>query len=709
MKNIAIIGLPNVGKTTLYNQLTISKNKVGNWAGTTTNYDKSFLKNNKEIIVYDLPGCYNLFNPVAEVNIEQATINYVQSFQPNYYINVINYDNFDANLSLTIDILSLKIPTIIIINSSEKKLKLDTYTLSNILGTKVLIGDLLDKKFINQIIEIIQKESFFTPDLKILYPKEIRKKIQDESKNTENLFQCLKYHYIHHTSIMLESKNRVIRNISLKVLNNNTQPQKTKDISNIIDLFFLNKYISLPLFFIVIYLLFKISIGLGGIFQDLITNVSDYYIFNMFKIYLSNFTQSKLFFLVFFDGILGSLILVITFIPVLFLFFFLLSVLEQTGYLNRVAFIMDRFMNFVGLTGKSIIPITIGFGCTVPSIISSNMIESKNKRYLTMLSSHFVSCTARLAVYIVLVSMFFSGNQNLIIFSIYILGLIVLFLSSYLLNNFSKSGLNDNFLIMELPKYRLPKLKLIFPLSIHKLFNFVFKAGKLIIPLSFLLTMLSNLNTSFNMLSNNESIRDSILYLIASKVNWIFEPLGFAKNNYESTVAIFVGLIAKEGVIGALDSLYTNSNSISNSFTTIPNFFIKEILKTIQAINDLILSTPFSFDDTAINTQIKSQVLNKFGNIHNLYTYLIFISLYSPCISVLSTLKKETGAKFMIFTFIYTTLVAYFSAFIFHFTTIFSNILIVNILFTILLLVCITILVKKIMDLIKKIGIIKYN
>jgi ferrous iron transport protein B len=189
MKNIAIIGLPNVGKTTLYNQLTSSKNKVGNWAGTTTNYNKSFLKNNKEITVYDLPGCYNLFNPVAEVNIEQATINYVQSFQPNYYINVINYDNFDANLSLTIDILSLKIPTIIVINSSEKKLKLDTYTLSNILGTKVLIGDLLDKKFINQIIEIIQKESFFTPDLKILYPKEIRKKIQDESKNTENLFQ----------------------------------------------------------------------------------------------------------------------------------------------------------------------------------------------------------------------------------------------------------------------------------------------------------------------------------------------------------------------------------------------------------------------------------------------------------------------------------------------------------------------------------------
>ncbi len=577
MITAALLGNPNVGKTTLYNALTGSNQYVGNWAGVTVEKKEGFMDNKIKIV--DLPGIYAMD---TYSNEEKVSKEFLQNDDVDIIINIVDASSLDRNLYLTTQLKQFNKPIILVLNMVDvaiaKGFDIDFNLLSQKLGVKVIPIIASKGKGISDVRDYLLKEDYITASSNSL-------NFKDEKET---------YAYIETLLKSVTNKNN----------------EDIISISEKIDKVVLNRIIAYPLFFGSLFLIFMFTFSWVGqpLADFLSTLLNDSFVPYLSKLLASN---SPWFSSLLIDGIIGGVGSVVVFLPVIMALFLGISFLEDSGYMARAAFIMDKLMRKMGLSGKAFIPLIVGFGCSVPAIMSARTLESDKDRKLTALLVPLMSCNARLPVYALFASAFFPGRETLVVFSLYLMGIGLAFGIGILFKNtlFKK---DEEPFIIELPEYKLPEPKSLLLHTWDKGKGFLKKAGTIIFSISVLVWFLSNFN-----ISGMVDINSSFLAAIGKFINPIFIPLGFA--SWQNSIALLTGLMAKEVVVGTMGVIYG-----SNLAHILPNYF-----------------TPLSA-----------------------YSFLAFVLLYTPCVSVIATMKKEYGNKMAIFSLSYQLILAWIVSFI---------------------------------------------
>lgn len=577
MKTVALLGNPNVGKTTLFNSLTGSNQRVGNWAGVTVDKKDGFLKDTR---IVDLPGIYAMDTYSNEEKISKA---FLETDEVDVILNIVDASNIERNLYLTTQLKQFKKPIILAVNmidvAEKKGMNLDYNKLSELLHVK--------------IVPIIASKGQGIDDIKNLLISDSLS-VEVDSNNYE--FDDEKETY------------KFIENILTK--SNKTVTETKGTFKDKLDNILLNPWLAYPIFILLMALMFQITFAWVG--QPL-SDMLDGFLNDSLLPYLSDLLANSApwFQSLIVDGIVAGVGGILVLLPIILALFLCISILEDSGYMARVAFIMDKLMRKMGLSGKAFIPMIVGFGCTVPAIMSARTLESEKDRKLTALLVPLMSCNARLPVYAVFAAIFFPNNTGLVVALLYFLGVLLAFFLGILFKNtlFKK---DEEPFIIELPEYKAPSIKNVSKQLYEKTKSFLVKAGTIIFSMSVVIWFLSNFNFS-GMVDVNESWLSSIGSFIAP----IFTPLGFG--NWQSSVSLLTGLLAKETVVASMEIIFAgNLNSM------LPIYF----------------------------------------NAASALSFLVFVLLYTPCISVIGAIKKEYGTKFTLFSVGYQLLLAWIVSFL---------------------------------------------
>jgi len=599
---IGLIGNPNVGKSTLFNSLTGASQQVGNWPGKTVEKKEGVISWQDQIIkLVDLPGTYSL---TAFTKEESVVEDFIRLEKPEAIIQIIDAQNLTRNLFLTLQLLELKIQLILAVNmldlANKDGIEIDIAKLSESLGVPVLEINARRKKeipiFLRNVILAFKTEQ--VGGKKAAVSKILAEHILDAE-------------YIH-------QRYEFIKGLEKEVVKRNFN-RSSKKFDRYIDSIVMNKYFGIPFFLIAIWLVFQATFKLSAPLTIWIQ-----LFFSTLAVWATNFFSglgvSNWFISLFTEGIIGGVGGVLVFLPSIGILFFLISVLEDTGYMARVAYIMDRFMHKLGLHGKAFIPLILGFGCNVPGIMATRTLQTRQERLLTILISPFISCSARLPVYVLFVGIFFAKYQGLVIASLYLLSVTVAILVGLVFKKIFSNGLSAELLI-ELPPYRYPTVRGLLLHIWEKIGAFIKKAGTIILAFSIIIWLLASLPIGVNY-GSKESFAGSIGQLIAP----LFTPLGF--NNWQTGVALTFGLVAKEVVV----STYGTLNGVT--------------------------------DVSAGNAAgVLSVVLQQYFTPLSAYAFLVFVLLYSPCVATIAVIRKETVSnKWALFVVANTVFVAYIMA-----------------------------------------------
>ncbi|AOR24069.1 ferrous iron transport protein B [Clostridium taeniosporum] len=578
MTNIALLGNPNVGKTTLFNALTGSNQYVGNWPGVTVEKKEGYIN---DVKVVDLPGIYAMD---TFSNEEKVAKDFLKNGQVDLILNIVDASNLNRNLYLTTQLKEFNKPIILAVNmidiAESKGIFIDYKKLSKLLDVEIIPISAGKNIGIEKISHALQNINFKTPvnNDKFTFSSE-----EDAYLFIENVLkQCIK-----------------------------SEPKEKITITEKIDKILLNPYFAYPIFLMIIALMFQITFSwIGQPLSDLL----DEFLNDSFVPFVSNLlsTTKPWFQSLIVDGIIAGVGGILVLLPIILVLFICITLLEDSGYMSRVAFLMDKLMRKMGLSGKAFIPMLIGFGCTVPAIMTARTLESEKDRKLTSLLVPLMSCNARLPVYVVFASVFFTKHRGLVVASLYFLGVLLAFLLGILFKNtyFKK---DEEPFIIEIPEYKMPKLSSVLRQTGDKGKDFLKKAGTIIFAMSVVIWFLSN----FNFSGMVNEINDSILASIGNTIAPIFSPLGFG--NWQSAVSLLSGLLAKESVIASMQVIFGGNL-------------------------DVVLTSHF----TALSA----------------YTFLVFILLYTPCISVIGTMKKEFGVRFTLFSIFYQLVLAWIVSFL---------------------------------------------
>ncbi|ENJ9654145.1 ferrous iron transport protein B [Clostridium botulinum] len=580
MITTALLGNPNVGKTSLFNQLTGSNQYVGNWAGVTVEKKEGFV--NDSIKIVDLPGIYAMD---TFSNEEKVSKNFLINGNVDVIIDIVDASNLDRNLYLTTQLKQFNKPIILVLNmidvAENKGIKINYDILSKELNVKVIPIIASKGIGIDKLIETLENKTFLSYKDNNDYNFESER---DAYKFIGNIFE---------KAVTLEEK-------------------KTISNTDKIDKIVLNPVLAYPLFLGILYIIFKFTFNWVG------TPLADYIdaLLNDSLIpYLGTLLASTApwFKSLLLDGIVAGVGSVIVFLPVILTLFLGISFLEDSGYMARAAFIMDKLMRKMGLSGKAFIPMVVGFGCSVPGIMSARTLESERDRKLTALLVPLMSCNARLPVYALFASVFFSGHETSIVFSLYILGILLAFIIGLLFKNtlFKK---DEEPFIIELPEYKMPEFKNLMLHTWDKGKGFLKKAGTIIFSISVIVWLLSNFNFS-GMVDINESFLASLGRVLSP----IFKPLGFS--GWQTSVSLLTGLMAKEVIVGTMGVIYGGD--------------------------------------------LKVTLLNHFSPL-SAYSFLVFVLLYTPCVSVVATMRKEYGSKMALFSVTYQIILAWIISFLIY-------------------------------------------
>lgn len=578
MINVALVGNPNTGKTTVFNALTGAKQYVGNWPGVTIDKKYGFI--NKDIKVVDLPGIYAMDTYSNEEKISRS---YLENENVDLIINVVDATNLERNLYLTTQLMQFNKPILVLLNmmdiANKRGLNINTEVLAKNLGVRILPISAKNKTGLENIIEEINKSKEIIPNYNIKF-------------NNENEA----YSYI----------DTIIKGASKEKGN-------SKYIGEKIDKVVLNPILAYPVFLLALFFIFKFTFSWFG--QPL-ADALDAFVADSFTPVIESLVanSSTWFQSLIVDGIVAGVGGVIVFFPIVFALFIGISFLEDCGYMSRIAFLMDRIMRKIGLSGKAFIPIIMGFGCSAPAIMATRTLESEKDRKMTALIAPLVTCGARLPVYALFASIFFASNQEFVVMGLYLLGIVVAILVGLLFKNtiFKK---DEQPFILELPEYKMPSLRSIILNAWDKSKGFIVRAGTLIFAVSIVIWFL----TYFNMNGFTEEINTSFFAALGGFISPIFEPLGFG--GWEAGVSILTGLAAKEVIIGTMEIVY----------------------------GDLSVVLPTMF--TAITA----------------LSFLVFVSLYTPCFAVIGVMRKEYGNKMMALSVIYQFVLAWVVAYFFKF------------------------------------------
>jgi len=620
---IALVGQPNVGKSMLINSISNSRLKVGNFSGVTVEKKEVIFKyKDYNIKIIDLPGSYSLENYSLE---EKVVKNFLNQNEYDIILNVIDSTNLQRNLLLTSELLALNKKMVIALNMSDEAKKenilINNEKLSSLLNTPCIKTSATKKDGITELLEQIIKTF-------------------EENKTTFK--HSFTTHILNHDEILAKRFN-FIKNLIQQCVK--IEEIKEKTTTEKIDSILMNKFIGLPIFLFLMWGLFQLTFTLGEIPMDYIDTFFSLFIDVTKNIIGDNQLSSLLG-----DGVIAGVSAVVMFLPNILILFLGISLLEGTGYMSRVAFLLDGTFHKFGLHGKSFIPLVTGFGCSVPAYMAARTLKNERDKLLTLFIIGFMSCGARLPIYVLFVGAFFGANNaGNILFIIYISGAILGLFAAKFLRVVIFKGKDEPF-VMEMPKYRLPSLKLVYKEITNKAFMYLKKAGTFILAASILIWFMSNypkypniedeINQKIELAINDEvkkelqnelalyNLENSYLGKLGKFSEPFFAPLGF---DWKMAVALEAGLAAKEVVVSTLSILYGLGESENPDE---PTTTLVEKIKT---------NIPF---EAAIS-------------------FIVFVMIYLPCLAASMVFTKEAGGwKYLVYLFIFTTTTAWIMSFI---------------------------------------------
>lgn len=653
---IALFGNPNTGKTSLFNMLTGSYEYVGNWSGVTVEKKVGEMKNKKDLLI-DLPGIYTL-NPLSKD--EAVATEYLLNEPFQAILNIVDASQLLRNLQLTVQLLEFGAPMVLGLNmidvARSQGIHINQEMLSKRLGVPVqsiiartgkgcselsayLVNDHLQptnividygpemEQLISEIIKMLPDENGINKRwvaIQILegnfvvqtkYANSIN--IEKRQKETELMIQE-KYHEKSVRHYLFKKRQAFIHSIIDDCITIKNKDHKT--LTEYIDPIVTNRYLGLIIFLTFMFLIFKLTFDwLGTPLSDLLDQFFSGPLTTWVEEGLTALNVSRFIQDVIVQGIIGGVGGVLVFVPQIFILFFFISLLEDSGYMARIAMVMDRIMELVGLNGKAFIPLIIGFGCNVPAIMSARTIEQPKERLLTVLLTPLMSCSARLTVYSLFVGAFFKNNQALIVLSLYVLGVVVAIILAKIFSIFIKS--EGSVFVVELPPYRVPQFRTLMRSTWDKGKGFVKKAGTFILGGTVAIWILSYVGPQgFNVPADH-----SFLAIICGWIAPIFTPLGFG--TWQAAASLVTGFLAKEVVVSSMNVIYfvPDGGSLQN--------VVSQVFTPLSA-----------------------------------YSFMVFILLYVPCLATVATIQKETGSKkWMLFSIGYGLVVAYVISFVvFH-------------------------------------------
>lgn len=717
-ETVAITGNPNCGKTTIFNLLTGSRQTIGNWPGVTVEKLEGYMKfRETDYRIVDLPGIYSLS---AFSDDERVSRDYLLSGDADLVINILDAANIQRNLYLTVQLLELGLPVVVVLNridiADRMNIHIDIDMLSGQLGCPVIDisavrkGDDLKLKetiytfskkysytparveFPNEITEIIDswKPSLLTVSAEInADPGWIALKILEKDPlltgkalHTEALLQGdIAAAEKRIESILNESPDIIIadyrygfiQGVARKSVVRQSDP---KEITDMIDSVVLNRFIGLPLFTGVMYLAFKLTLSIGGAFIDFFNGITGAIFIDGFSALLAYIHAPQWLITVLASGAGAGIQAVASFIPIVFSMFFMLSILEDSGYMSRAAFVMDRLMRLMGLPGKSFLPLMIGFGCTVPAVMAARTLEEKRDRVMTVFMAPFMSCGARLSVYALFTVAFFSSSPGAVVFSLYGVGVLLAVLTGFILKLTVYPSEPSNY-VLELPVYNLPRMKHILIHTWSRLKGFIAGAGRIIIVAVMILSFFNSLGTDGTF--GNENNGKSLLAEAGKSTTPLFRPMGLSDENWPAAVAIFSGPFAKEAIVGTLNSLYGQMNAQPAG----PETDTGAMTKVSRGIKDAFLSIPVNlrneFADFFSTPELEAaggagtggtlfleNMRRYFTGRSGAYAYLLFILIYFPCIATLGAVYREAGIIVAISQPVYMTVLAWIVSVLFY-------------------------------------------
>jgi len=646
---VALAGNPNVGKTAIFNALTGAHQHTGNWPGVTVERKEGWFKyDGIEATVIDLPGVYGL---TAYSIDERIAREFLISERPDVTVVVVDASNIERNLYLVMELLELELNLVIALNMMDEAkkagIRIDIQGLSEYLNVPIVPTVAIKGEGIKELKEAIflasvghrsrgrapeypePVESAITKLLRIVQHSELSKrypsrwlaiKLLEQDPEFMKLIMPQGTHKNEFTSIIIslerklredssailsESRYSIIHGLSKEFVKRTVTANKRISMTDRLDRFFTNRFLGIPIFLFLMWLTFQVTFSVGGYFAEWIDGFFGW-LGDVIEVSLAGITPAWLISLLK-DGVIGGLGSVMVFLPNIFLLFLAIAFLEDTGYMARAAFVMDRLMHAMGLHGKSFIPMILGFGCNVPAIMATRTLESEKDRILTILVNPLMSCSARLPIYTLFAAVFFPRHQGLVIFSMYIIGIALAVIMARLFKGlFFKTESAP--LIMELPPYRLPSIVNTFREAGLRSGTFLKKAGTIIFTVVVIVWLLSSLPVGVEYAS-----ADSLIGQMGKAVAPILKPLGFGF--WQAGVSLIFGTLAKEVVVGTLGTLFG--------------------------------------EDTL------TQALSKMFTPLSAYSFMLFSLIYIPCIATFAVIWREAGTKWALFTLIYLPILAY--------------------------------------------------
>lgn len=721
---IALAGNPNCGKTALFNALTGIRQRTGNWPGVTVDRKEGrFNIDQQEVSVVDLPGIYSLDASSLD---EQVTRDYLLSGEADLIVNIVDAANLERNCYFTVQMLEMGVPMVMALNmmdvARKRGLEIDVERLSRDLGCPVipivavtgegiiklkaaiqdLVADAVTGGFTLAQDEVVEQAiTAMEPALPCAaeFPPAKRrwlllKMLEADDFALGKADEALKGQVAHWQG---EIGSRVNEEVDIHIADTRyghahaishnvirVRGRVDKTLSDHIDKVVLSRYFGIPVFLAVMYLMFMFAINIGGAFIDFFDGVAGAIFVDGLGELLGRIGLPDWLILLLADGAGGGVQVVATFIPIITALYLFLSVVEDSGYMARAAFVMDRFMRSIGLPGKAFVPMIVGFGCNVPAVMATRTLESERERKLTILMNPFMSCGARLPVYVLFAAAFFPANGQDLVFGLYFIGIMVAILTGLVMKKTLLSGESAGFM-MELPHYHMPTAKGIALRTWDRVKLFIKEAGRVIVIMVLIINTLNSIGTDGSF--GNEDTEHSVLSTLSKGITPVLTPMGIDQENWPATVGIFTGILAKETVVGTLDALYTNLaredaallqedeapfdfwQAIAEAAVTVPENLlgVKELLTDPLAmdVGDLADSEGAAAAQ-GVSLDVFGAMAARFDGQAGAFAYLLFILLYSPCVATIGAIRREAGPRWAAFVVAWSTGIAFISASLFY-------------------------------------------
>lgn len=733
---VCVVGNPNCGKTTLFNALTGSRQDVGNWPGVTVEKKVGYYTHQgEEIEIVDLPGIYSVTPSSTSGEDERVARDYILTNESSLVINIVDASNIERNLYLTSQLIEMRVPMIVVVNmldiAKAHRLEVRLNELEKALGCPV-IGIVASKKTgVKELKDAIMASlaNPVTPPMAIGYdarvtacaekveaalaqmgverPKwfalqlmegapGIADKLPDGAEEkVQPIIAPVNAEFDGDLDIAIaDARYAFVGGIVEKAVNRVGEVSST--MTDKIDKIVLNRWLGLPIFLFIMYVMFLFTQNFGAAFNDFF----DIFVGGVMVDGLGELLESigtpdwlRVFLA---NGIGGGIQTVSTFIPVIFFLYLFLSVLEDSGYMARAAFVIDRIMRALGLPGKAFVPLIVGFGCNVPAIMASRTMDRASDRIITIMMAPFMSCGARLPVYVLFATAFFPTNGQNLVFALYIIGIVAAIITGFLLKKIALPGEASAF-VMEIPPYHIPTISGVFTRTWDRLKGFVVRAGRVIVVIVAVLGFLNSMGTDGSF--GNEDSDNSVLSSIGKTVAPALTPMGVTQENWPAAVGIFTGIFAKEAVVGTMNSLYDSMARAENEAKAaeaakeggeeaapaeekeeegfnLAATFEEAVGTVVDNLKDLggafldpmgiavddLSDTAAAAEEQEVEVDTVTMMRKLFGSHLAAFAYLLMVLLYMPCVAAVSAVYHEAGARWTIFLAAWTTALGYCSA-----------------------------------------------